>query len=309
MLIWMLKVFVVLFLVCPAELKTRLDEAVLMSVAGVLHRQSSSDESHPTDDMEACALASLPLKFFGSLNVHQSAFLIPVMKEGAIEVPKDEKFQNLLKRFQSKGFRAPDVTAADLKTMKMDDQVNIAKYLEARRDIGEITNQTFQFVNHILAKNTPLPGSYYSVALRSECSNRLIQYIEAYFPEGSIPKEWNISCDHVTIMHANSYFDSPKMVEQWEYVGRGVGTEISILPVSLLVNEKLAAMKVSCVVTEKDVSIDKYVVSKIPHITIACAPRIKAYMAGEEFKQAPESALIDVSAEPRMYGTITLTEP
>ena len=62
--------------ICPKELSTRLEEAVLMSVASVLYRQSNSNELHPTDDMEKQALASLPLKFFGAMKIHPSAFPI-----------------------------------------------------------------------------------------------------------------------------------------------------------------------------------------------------------------------------------------
>lgn len=291
--------------ISPKELDGgRIKEAVLLSVAGVLYRQNS-DESHPTDDMETCALASLPLKFFGSFNIHPSAFRVPVMKDEPITIPNPSKFDSVISNFKSKGFKAKDISASELKDLGIDDNNKLKHYLTFRRDINDMTAECFNFIKEIIAKDTPIPGSYLSVRLHSDSSNNLMTFASTFFKDSTIPRDWNTSCDHVTLIHSNSYFTSNEKVQLWENIQSKIGCQISIRPVSLLVNDQLAAIRVD-LFDESGENINSLVDSNIPHVTIACAPGVKAYESGLRIVEA--SNLTDVSNEAPFSGEIDLID-
>merc|ERR1712137_796036 len=141
---------------------------------------------------------------------------------------------------------------------------------------------------------------------QSDCCNRIVEFANSFCPNGKIPKDWNLSADHVTMMHANSYFSSPATVKLWEELSNNVGTLVNVLPVSLLVNERCIAMKVSLTTTGKGTVLDKYVISNVPHITIACAPGVKSFETATEIQNAAN--LVDISSEEPFSAIMSLIE-
>lgn len=271
--------------ICPEELSTRLEEAIFISVASVLYRQESGTDNHPTDSMDSCALASLPLKFFGTLRVHNSAFLVRVLQPNPVPLPNPQKFGQLLTRFKSKGFKAADVSPDDLRVLGLTERNQLREYMKYRRNIDECVDDSYKFLKHILHRNTPEPGSYFAVTLSSESSNHLMEAAAKCFPDGAIPKDWNLSLDHVTFMHSSSYYKSPQSVGLWETLDKHRGTQVVIQPVGLLINSRLATLQVHCETLEKKNSLDSYVTSGVPHVTIATAPSVSAFESVDELKK------------------------
>ena len=268
--------------ICPRELSSRVQEAAFLCVAGVLHRKVAK-EDHPTNDMEDCNLASLPLKFFGSLKVHPSAFLVSVFSDEPITIPNQAMFERLLSRFLSKGFKSPDVSPDDLRVLGLDTKENLAQYQRYRRDISSSVGDCFEFLTRILPKNTPSTGSYYAVSLNSDSSLALMEFAKGLFEEGDLPKSWTLHANHVTLMHSNSFFASRESIEMWEGLSKLLGTPVEIRPLSILVNDRLATLKVSCV-TDEGNNIDNFVVTGMPHVTIATAPKVSAFESSSALK-------------------------
>ena len=105
-------------------------------------------------------------------------------------------------------------------------------------------------------------------------------------------------------MHSNSYYTSPKHISMWEKLSEHIGIQAQIKPVLLLVNDKLATLKVSCS-TVDGLSLDKFVISKMPHVTIACAPGVSAMSSIKELEDCTTGVELN---EPIMFGSINLVE-
>jgi len=179
------------------------------------------------------------------------------------------------------------------------------EFIDCRRDIDNLTNECHNFIKYIISKKTPLPGTYFAINLNSESSNQLVSFAQTLFNGGDIPNNWNEHSDHVTLMHSNSYYISPKHIDMWEKLSEHIGIQAQIKPVLLLVNDKLATLKVSCSTVE-GLSLDKFVISKIPHVTIACAPGVSAMSSIKELEEC--TTVVELN-EPVMFGSINLVEP
>jgi len=284
----------------PAELVERIPEVVYLSMAGLLYRKQSG-ENHPTSTMSDCDLASLAGKFFGSINIHPSGFSVKLLRDDPLPIPNLENFLAVLKVFQRDGFKAKSLTNADLSKFQLDSQQNISSILNHRRNFDLVLNDCLNFL--IGSINTALPpfASYMSVHLHSDSSQDIVKFASQFFPNQQIPPDWNVSADHVTLVHSINFLTHK---ETWFQAEEIIGKNVQVIPEFVVSNDKVFCVKVS-LRSQDGENLDYLVASKVPHVTIATAPKVRSFDSIAHIQNSsPESRI--VITEPILHGLIDL---
>ena len=258
--------------ITPKELQTRQNEVILMCAASVVHRKLNN-EDHPTTKMAVNDLASLPLKFMGEFRAAHSAFAFNVMTDDPIEVPPS--LPSILSRFEQKGFRANDLTLDEIKQLKLDDKEAVGKIMKSHRPVNDMVMECVHYAKEMLLGFVPTVASYYCCSLSKLKSEEILRWVNSIYP---IPKSWQIHANHVTLIHANDY---AKNRDFWMKVSQSEGKLLTIVPLKVLyVPDNSCVLSVS-LQDEDGNSADDLVISKVPHITIATAPKIKSFMSAD----------------------------
>ena len=288
----------------PDELITRLNDVLYVSLAAIIHRKITGD-NHPTSTMAVDALASLPLKFFGSLQAHKDAFRFRVLRpDVAVNYP--QYLESLIPVYNKQGFRAPDLTNNDLQKLDLIPE-KFPKIFEARRTVEEIVDDCINFVITSTEAAIPPTGSYFAVTLSSEASNSIVSFVESKFPQSAIPNNWNIIANHVTLIHSANYLDNR---HSWHSLFDLIGINVLIKPVSYLVTDKLATVRVEIFNTNHE-SLDVHVMSKVPHVTIATAPGQSSFASVAALGVTPGSSEVAIAPGEikDLEGILNFTDP
>lgn len=258
----------------PAELlKTdpHRREAIYMSIASVLCRKYRN-EAHPTNTMSDCDLASLPLKFLGEFNPNLSGFPFRVTRDVPVDIPP--MFDEIIKRFEARGFSAEGLSHDELQSLKLTNKEFVESLMNLHRSVEEIAEECCEKIIHLMS-NYFLPSSFYCCFFSKDLCDKI--YAAVVDVVGVMANSWQIHCNHVTLIHANDYWTS---TQHWEKVSKYEGKKVIITPLGVLLTEKACVVSVD-IALENGEKINDLVLSNRPHITIATAPGVKAFQSAQ----------------------------
>ena len=249
--------------------------------------------------MKTLELATLPLKFLSEFKMHPAAFRYNVLSDEKLDEKLLLPLQNLKKMLQK--FKDMQKSPSSLREQDLEDlQLNSKEKIDnvinkLRKPAQSIINTLKEFVINAVNSELPPLGSYIAIVLSEEDSELLKNAFK-----GIIGSNWNLFCHHCTLMHSNDFHKQPT---QWKQLMELLGEAVELNPVGYLKDDKVVALAVNLQTKTKNVDIEKFVASGVPHITIATAASIEPYQSVASLK-SNKNPLLSVPAN---VSSITAT--
>lgn len=287
----------------PNDFEKHFHKTVLFCVANVIKRKQDGIENHPTNSLDIYTLAALPLIFANLLKIYPGAYKFSYLKNYDFLLSDEKKVTSLIKKV-SKATKKT-ISQKDFEDLDISNCFGHHDLNYFRRDPNDIKDECVHIITNVIENNCPPINSYLAVVLDSDSKRKLKESIVNYFPGENFPEKWNLSCDHVTLMHSSGYFSSIDSTTKWENIYKLIGKKVTICPISLAIGDNISAIGVNCYFNKNkcnDSSVDSLVQTEIPHITIALATGVPAkksieLLSNPSISKMPISLAFDLEGE------------